>query len=433
MIKRLIALISLLLAATSCCKDNLSSQEESPMRLQKGESITRTKENALNIALKAQEEFFGATTRSKTGNNAIKTDQILVKTRPSTRAACSLDTLYYIVNFTGDSGFAIVAANKNEEPLIAITEKGSFSGDYTGVYGFDLYMEETENRLAESAATTPQQGPDEMVTIICDTVSIIREEMPAMINISWHQEAPFNWECPTIFGIATLAGCPAIAVAQAMAYYQYPKELQLTYIGHPVDQVTLSWSNMINHTEPHSNCQYCYQNAYLIREIGEKLNIHYGIELSGIYSLETIKENISLFGYTCDEYVPYEIDKVLQSLKNNHPVIVVGYSEGNGGHMWNIFGYKSYYRHINYYTKNGTFRPREAGYSISEIKYLYMNYGSRDLYNGYYISYHREIDSGIKVYDGGTTDKVLVSIFDDGVAHLNKNIVILTNFKPIEQ
>lgn len=65
MIKRLIALIPLLIAVISCCKDNLGSQEESPTRLQKEESITRTKENALNIALKAQEEFFGTSTRSK--------------------------------------------------------------------------------------------------------------------------------------------------------------------------------------------------------------------------------------------------------------------------------------------------------------------------------------------------------------------------------
>ncbi len=99
--------------------------------------------------------------------------------------------------------------------------------------------------------------------------------------------------------------------------------------------------------------------------------------------------------------------------------------------MWNIFGYKSYYRHIDFYTKTGTFRPRWAGNSISEIKYLYMNYGLKELYNGYYISYQRE--SGIKVDDGGTSDKVVVSIFDDGKAHLNKKISILTNFKPIEQ
>lgn len=436
MVKRLITLISLILAAVSCCKDNLGSQEESPTRLQKEESITRTKENALNIALKAQEEFFGTTTRSKTGSTAIKPNQILVKTRPSTRAVYSLDTLYYIVNFTGESGFAIVAANKNEEPLIAITEKGSFYGDHTGVYGFDLYMEETENRLAESAAATPQQGPDEMVTIICDTVSVIREEMPEMINISWHQEAPFNWFCPTIAGKHTLAGCPAIAVAQAMAYYQYPSELTLTYPGHTVDRISLAWQEMINHWFPDLFCEYCTLNAHLAREVGHVIGTQYGYNGSGINYPETLKANIVSLGYTCDTYERFETNAIIKSLKDKHPVIITGLGiDDKGrvvGHIWNVFGYKRFYRHIKYDIISGGKRPiqTDGGYSITEINYLYLNYGHADDKNGYYLSFHQQTDSGVKVVDGGTSVKTYVSVFD---GKYNDDVRMLTNFKPIKQ
>ena len=436
MIKRLIALISLLLAATSCCKDNLSSQEESPMRLQKGESITRTKENALNIALKAQEEFFGTSTRSQTESTTIKSDQILVKTRPSTRAVGSLDTLYYIVNFTDDSGFAIVAANKNEEPLIAITEKGSFSGDHTGVYGFDLYMEETENRLAESAATTPQQGPDEMVTIICDTVSVIREEMPEMIDIKWHQGEPFNWFCPEIAGVRSPAGCPAIAVAQAMAYYQYPSELTLTYPGHSVNKISLSWQEMTKHWSPDLFCEYCTLNAHLVREVGYVIGTRYSYNGSGIDYPETLKANIVSLGYTCDTYERFETNAIVKSLKDKHPVIITGIETDDTGivvgHIWNVFGYKRFYQHIKYYINSGGKRPiqTDGGYSITEKNYLYLNYGHADDKNGYYLSFHQQTDSGIKVVDGGTSVKTYVSVFD---GKYNDDVRMLTNFKPIEQ
>lgn len=249
MIKRFIAFISIFIVALSCSNEGLLPPIEPMPFTQKSTSLNRSVQEALEIALKSREDFLGTSTRSGDSKDVVDPGNVFVKTKISTRSDNAIDSLYYVVNFPGNSGFAVIAANKNEEALIAITIKGSFYGEPTGVYGFDLYMEETEKRLAESSGIAPQQGPDEMVTIICDTLSVVNEDMPPMINIAWHQRSPFNLFCSEPYNEKVTTGCPAIAITQAMAYYQYPEELTLTYPGHDVDKISLSWQDMISHMD----------------------------------------------------------------------------------------------------------------------------------------------------------------------------------------
>lgn len=39
----------------------------------------------------------------------------------------------------------------------------------------------------------------------------------------WHQNTPFNNDCPWRSGVRAKAGCGAIAMAQIVAYHRYPK------------------------------------------------------------------------------------------------------------------------------------------------------------------------------------------------------------------
>lgn len=438
MVKRFIVFASISIAALSCSNVDLTTSVEPMPIAQKSVSLNRSVQDALEIAIKSREDFLGTSTRSRDGKDIVDPGNVFVKTKLSTRSDNAIDSLYYVVNFPENSGFAVIAANKNEEALIAITIKGSFYGEPTGVYGFDLYMEETEKRLAESSKIAPQQGPDEMVTIICDTVSVVNEDMPPMINIAWHQREPFNLFCSKPFDMDITAGCPAIAVAQAMAYYQYPKELTLTYPGHDVDKVSLLWENMIGHSDPvYDDCEYCHMNGHLVREVGERLGTKYGND-SYIPDPVVIKNRIGSLGFTCDNYVLFESSSVVNSLKDGHPVILSGLSKhvnsdgSRDGHIWNVFGYRRFYQRLQYYTRVEGKRPVEmdAGYSITEQHYLYMNYGHGGFDDGYILSYHKQVDSGFKVYDGGTSEKLIVSVFE---GDFNYDVRMLTNFRLIEQ
>ena len=55
-----------------------------------------------------------------------------------------IDTLQYMVNFTNDNGFAIVAADKRTDPLIALIDEGNYSAD-------DLATEEMVTTSAKSS------------------------------------------------------------------------------------------------------------------------------------------------------------------------------------------------------------------------------------------------------------------------------------------
>ena len=71
----------------------------------------------------------------------------ILKANTSNRSANNTsDTLMYVFNFEENQGFAIVSADKNIIPLLAVTESGNYDPDMqTGIEGFDYYMEHQNN------------------------------------------------------------------------------------------------------------------------------------------------------------------------------------------------------------------------------------------------------------------------------------------------
>ncbi len=376
------------------------------------------------IALDAAVSFYPRT-KSHLGNHQIK--DIVCKVSNRSKSSPSIDTLYYVVNFVDNSGFAIISANRSEEALIAITEAGSYSGETTGNPGFDMYMTLTEERLRSSG--TYSLSPDEIIVNRVDTLAWNVEEKEPLIDIHWHQSRPFNLYCGD--GMYP-AGCPAIAVAQAMACFRYPQSISLSFNGQNGTTLDLPWDQMISHITDHTsgnnNCELCHINGKFVREIGQRLNVDYDSDGSGINNPQTIKSNISSLGYTCDDYSPFNIDNTIESIRNNNPVIITGLIYPKG-HVWNVFGYRTYYRHLVDIQSVGGGRPQQVGESISDSKYLYLNYGwNNDEYIGYFLTYHRRRDSGIRVVDGGVVDSVYVNIFDKPY---NEYVYTFNNFKPL--
>ncbi len=78
-------------------------------------------------------------TRASIGRR-IARNRISCKVRPSTRSGELDDTLYYVVNYADDAGFAIISANKRKgnHELLAVTEIGSYAaGEETDNEGFN--------------------------------------------------------------------------------------------------------------------------------------------------------------------------------------------------------------------------------------------------------------------------------------------------------
>ena len=77
----------------------------------------------------------------------IDLNRINCRVKPATRANSATDTLYYVVNYADDAGFAIVSANENASDgarLIAVAEAGGYdntAGNYIDRdYQYDVHM-----------------------------------------------------------------------------------------------------------------------------------------------------------------------------------------------------------------------------------------------------------------------------------------------------
>ena len=129
-------------AATSCQKEVVYN--DTPVQNQSVElvnSCTRSYDEALAIAEDALKLLEGEETRSTT-RRVIKRNEGQTVKRPVTRGSETSDEpIMYVFNNEDNQGFTIVAADRSRDPLIAVTELGSYTyGEPTGVEAFDAYM-----------------------------------------------------------------------------------------------------------------------------------------------------------------------------------------------------------------------------------------------------------------------------------------------------
>ena len=121
-------LATVAVAATSCQKDvvyNDTPQQNQSIELVN--SNTRSYEEALAIAEDAITLLEGDDTRSTT-KRVIKRNEGQIVMRPVTRGGeASEEPMMYVFNNEDNQGFTIVAADRSQQPLIAVTEYGNYT------------------------------------------------------------------------------------------------------------------------------------------------------------------------------------------------------------------------------------------------------------------------------------------------------------------
>lgn len=60
-----------------------------------------------------------------------------------------------------------------------------------------------------------------LMVLLCVSISG-QTEIPQLMSTLWHQQDPFNAQCPLVDGKRPASGCGAIAVGQMMYYYKQP-------------------------------------------------------------------------------------------------------------------------------------------------------------------------------------------------------------------
>lgn len=378
--KIILTLAVVAVAAMSCQKDfvyNDRPKEKDGVEL----TATRSYDEALKIAEDALSLLEGEDTRS-TKKRVIKRTEGQTVMRPVTRGSeTTEEPIMYVFNNENDEGFTVVAANRSQQPLIAVTEQGNYTyGEPTGVEPFDLYIDGIATQLM--VIPTPIPLPDLPLIptpgCISDTVYYNHSKVDAMLSTKWGQSGIYGQLCPN-----GLSGCTNTAAVQIMAYHKHPDFLLTTYRGvHNTDAITIDWDELLLHTEGIGtynsslnkyvcNCGCNYEHISIImREIGYRANTSYNFddpnteenELGSGADELAIRNVLFITGFGNPihvENITFENyrDVIYQNLDNNMPMYVSGFQATGAGHAWVIDGYEHKSYRIDYYRSNPNYNP----------------------------------------------------------------------------
>ncbi|MBO7548010.1 MAG: C10 family peptidase [Bacteroidales bacterium] len=405
--KPIILAVSFLgLLAVSCSREYLPAHDDGPAPTTPYRYGIRSAGEAVSIAQESLDRFYPGT-KSEKGKEV---SCIIPYVSASTKGTAS-DTLFYIVNFGENEGFALVAANPAVSPLLVITESGRYEGGQTDNDGFNIYMESLIAQLSQAPVGRydPIVQPD-----IVDTIrSHASEYVSPMLQSAWHQDPPFGDLTPN-----GLAGCAAVALGQIMAYYEHPDTLHLTYPGSS-GVLNLDWPSMITHNSGSANSSSTnMKNAQLMRELGERLSMIYGDEsyttTYNVYSL------LPSLGFTSGVISYYSKDGLRHSLMQDNPALISAFysTDIDRGHIWVVDGYQyddwSYdYYYFRGFNLDGSMNLQFGAHDERTTYYFHFNLGHENTtYNGYYIAYDYANQYGV-LFPVAQYNTTLVNIFTE--------------------
>lgn len=381
----------------ACNEDTcLYSNEKEISKISK--SSKRSLEEAREIALNAAKTFETENSRSEFKTRTLSLNDVkFILGRSYSRSTSTNDTLMYVFNYDNEEGFAVVSANENTEPLICVTESGTYDADVEKEnIGFGMYMNMARTYIEKADASSlldDTSGTFMDVKRVKDTTEVVH--ILPKIQTQWGQT---GYEA--VYTSNGQSGCSNTAMAQIMTYFAYPSSIAITYSGATKTSQTLNWDNIKMHTIRHSHgvCSASDETHEAISQLHRQLGaMNYSQYLSNI--TWTIAYNVinsfNALGYTASEWKSYTESGVTSALQNNKLIFMGGScdvtDETSGeivtsGHHWVADGYAHYDVHVVEYTKPVGSLEWELleDFGITAYKYLHMNWGVDGRCNGYF-------------------------------------------------
>lgn len=319
---------------------------------------------------------------------------------------------YYIVNYENDEGFAIVASDDRDIPILAFSNTGHFDTshlqDDCGLSDYMEYFNEMNQIYRESDSEyTVGYNP----TISIPTIKTYGPYLTEAMSILG-QGGLFKTYTPIIEDNRHApVGCTAVAFVQYLSHYEYPSK---------IDDFDIDWQR-IKSAKTNEDNEGVLLTAKLLQLVGqpEYLNLKYGLHSTSGNSYG-LKNAFSKLNYTVGENGKFNPGIACEQLKKNNILFTTGRryvlyrdSLGNAlnrleeGHAWIIDGvihnqfvkeelvdkYKMYYFHCvwgwfgdsngyYYYELNrendlGYWPPNEYyyfGFKMFQLIHPYFNY-----------------------------------------------------------
>lgn len=392
---RLLPLILLVWMVTSCSQESLVVENQQGERLTANRSVAEAIDLANGLVSHSRSE------KSK----MVDESSIQVITNHNTRSN-DADTLMYVVSYKDNEGFVIIAAPYNVTPIVALVDHGSYEDvANTTNTGFQTYLETAESYISNQLAVVSPQPITPFSKY--DTIVSYVKTGP-QINYIWGQEAPEGYYCPN-----GIPGCMPIALSYAMAYFEYPTSISLSYPEHDIDVQPLNWYEIKEHSytafsrnpsDLDSHLSFCDASrdahlalARLLRQLGYIMFVHYGPDSTGGDYLDLFLRAESIFATKTrirfDEETGF--DGLYSRLKTGGIALMNGFRFAGStlaGHAWVADGTMEVTTTINYYEyiSYPIGSNQESGYvltssSSSTSQYIHYNWGMSGNCNGYFL------------------------------------------------
>lgn len=324
-----------------------------------------------------------------------------------------VDTMLYILNVNDSDGFYLVSGDRMMPDIVGYSDNGHFSWnceqtEEANSYILNLYanyylssIEVPFDPIDPTHPVDPWLPPvapwhPDSVVIIRDYIDYspwyTLDSISPLVPVEWNQGYPFNAKLvDPATGHLFAAGCLPIAVAQLLTYYRRPTGSFMDYIINDWDLITGPIPSLID-----SNYgQYASDVSTLVQWICEGLNCNYGLYSTTAY-MSDVPPFLSTVGFNHPSSVcSYDSTTIVQSLRQQHPVIVFGtdQQDAGSGHAWVVDGLILKHRTVTY---RNTFWGIINEYDEYQTM-LHCNWGFQNASNGYYLErvfdvYHNVMD-----------------------------------------
>lgn len=271
---------------------------------------------------------------------SIKANQRMVKGAKGSPALKNI----YVFNVENNGGFVIVSGDDRTRSILGYSDSGELNTERIPC-NMQWLLDNYEKQIASLTDDT---------SIIENTRSEDRQDIPALIDVQWGQDEPYNNNCPTLNGERCLTGCVATAMAQLIQYHSWPQETTLSIPAYTSNSgiyleelppAVFNWERMDVVSIPQL-MRYCGQSVRMdytpwasgadINEVPKALKDYFN------FSLNTSLKSRS--NYTDTEWN----ELIYNELNEGRPVLYSGDSSTAGAHTFMVDGYVGGLFHVNW-------------------------------------------------------------------------------------
>lgn len=279
------------------------------------------------------------------------------------------ENIYYIFNINNKEGFIIVSAEDVTIPILGYSFEGEFNESNKNT-AFQMVMEYFSRQIEFAKTQTNGNAIEEWDELLnYQPTKGIKDIMTVspFLNTTWNQTGWYNEFCPEDAAASdgnVPVGCVAVAMGQAMKYYNYPTTGQgsnsYSYwwswpygtLSANFGATTYLWDEMPNSLSGQND-----PVAEFLYHCGVAVEMYYAADGSGADMGTAADKMVDNFKYsnTIDlrnkgSYTATNWNNLMiGQLDNLRPVIYSGSPESGAGHAWVMDGYQGTdYFHMNW-------------------------------------------------------------------------------------